>query len=169
MRILYCHGAGSEPQGTWVQALRAAGYELLAPDYRGLDVDTAADLIRYQILDQASPPIVVGHSFGGAVSLLAAIRAEGAGGLTAGLVLGAPALFLAEAVAHPNRLRCPAVPVILMHGIRDEKIPIELSRGFAREHDVQLIEVDDDHRLGCSHDVMLEAVAALSGGAHGRP
>jgi pimeloyl-ACP methyl ester carboxylesterase len=160
MRVLFCHGAWQDPRGRFSQALAAAGHDVIAPDYRGLDLATAADIITYQILDQSQPLVVVGHSFGGAVGLLAVIRAATAGGTTAGLLLCAPALFLAEAVAGPERLRCP-VRVILIHGTRDEAIPIALSRGFAREHDAQLIEVDDGHALSRSHSVVLDAIAAL--------
>jgi alpha-beta hydrolase superfamily lysophospholipase len=152
--------APGEPQGRLGQALAAAGYDVLAPNYRGLDLETAADIITYQLLEQELPLVVVGHSFGGAVGLLAAIRAASAGRATRGLILCAPALFLAEAVAGPERLRCPT-QIILIHGSRDEAIPIALSRGFAREHDARLIEVDDDHALSRSYGVVLEAVAAL--------
>jgi pimeloyl-ACP methyl ester carboxylesterase len=160
--VLFCHGAGVEPRGPSGAALVAAGYDVIAPDYRGLDLATATEIITYQILDQEHPPLMVGYSFGGAVALLAAIQAARAGHTTAGLVLCAPALFLAETVVGPERLRVPA-PAILIHGTMDEAVPVALSRGFAREHDVRLREVDDDHTLSRSLGVILETIAALHG------
>jgi pimeloyl-ACP methyl ester carboxylesterase len=142
--------------------LVSAGYQVIAPDYRGLDLETASDMIMYQLLDDAEHrQLLVGHSFGGAVALLAARQAVKRGAVLAGLVLCAPAVFLAEALVKPERLPCPAAPAIILHGVRDTLIPIELSRGFGREHDLTLIEANDDHALLGSLDVIAEAVAAL--------
>ena len=160
MKVLFCHGARQDPHGRFSQALAAAGHEVIAPNYRGLDVVTAADIVTYQILDQREPLVVVGQSFGGAVALLAVNRAGAARGPATRLLLCAPALFLAEEVTRPERLRCPAA-VILIHGTRDETIPIELSRAFAREHAARLVEVDDDHGLSRSHGAVLEAITSF--------
>ncbi len=161
-RVLFCAGAGADPRGALYQALLSAGYEVLAPDYRGLDVATAADILMYQILDKPQQPqILVGHSFGGAVALLAVLQAARKGATVSGMVLCAPAIFLAQAVMAPGRLPCPAAPTVLLHGVRDEAIPITLSREFAREHDLPLVEVSDDHRLRGSFAAVLEAVAAV--------
>jgi len=54
-------------------------------------------------------------------------------------------------------LFCPA-PTTIVHGRHDEVIPIEASRRFARDHGARLVEVEDDHTLARSLDVILHAV-----------
>jgi pimeloyl-ACP methyl ester carboxylesterase len=141
----------------------AAGHEVSAPDYRGLDLATAADILMYQILDEPQQAqILVGHSFGGAVAFLASLQAARKGATVAALVLCAPALFAAQALMAPARLPCPVAPTILVHGAHDKVIPIDLSRGFAREHDLSLVEVDDGHRLLQSMGTILEAFTTIT-------
>jgi protein-tyrosine phosphatase/predicted esterase len=161
-RVLYCAGANGNPHGARYQALVTAGHDVFAPDYRGLDVATAADIIMYQILDMPTrTQILVGHSFGGAAAMLAALAAARRGATVTGLVLCAPAIFVAQAVMAPSRLPAPPAPSILIHGLHDDVIPIELSRGFAREHDLECLEVSDDHALLRSLDTIIEAVARI--------
>lgn len=164
-RVLYCAGAKANPHGARYQALVTAGYDVFAPDYRGLDVATAADIIMYQILDRPThTQILVGHSFGGAAALLAALEAARRDAAVMGLVLCAPAIFVAQAVMAPARLPSPPAPSILIHGAQDRVIPIELSRGFAREHGLTFLEVSDDHALLQSLDTITEAVATIKNG-----
>jgi protein-tyrosine phosphatase len=164
-RVLYCAGANGDPHGARYQALVTAGHEVFAPDYRGLDVATAADIIMYQILDMPDrTQILVGHSLGGAAALLAALAAAKRGATVTGLVLCAPAIFLARAVLAPARLSSPPAPSIVIHGLHDDVIPIELSREFAREHDLECLEVSDDHALLRSLDTIIEAVARIGSG-----
>ncbi len=41
-----------------------------------------------------------------------------------------------------------ACPTLILHGTKDDVVPIEVSRAYARERpNVRLVEVDDDHRL----------------------
>ncbi|MCB9882140.1 MAG: alpha/beta fold hydrolase [Planctomycetes bacterium] len=55
--------------------------------------------------------------------------------------------FLVDAERHPPFPRL-SHPVLLIHGTRDEIVPIETSREVARRgRDVTLIERDDDHAL----------------------
>jgi len=79
----------------------------------------------------------------------------------AGLVLCAPALGVQEPPATDVALRA-VVPTAIVHGVRDDVVPIEVSRAFARDDDaglVRLIEVDDDHRLSNSLDLLVRVVA----------
>lgn len=65
--------------------------------------------------------------------------------------------FVEDFRTHPPfpEVSCPTV---IVHGTRDEVVPIESSREYARERDhVRLIEVDDDHGLAGSVDP-IEAV-----------
>jgi pimeloyl-ACP methyl ester carboxylesterase len=56
------------------------------------------------------------------------------------------------------------VPVLIIHGRRDEVVDIELSRAWKRnKRHVRLVEVDDGHELAGSLDLILrEADAFLS-------
>lgn len=100
------------------------------------------------LLEAANHPVVVGSSYGGITALCASIRATEAGYPITALVLCAPALGRSEPPADTMRLY-PPVPTVIIHGVGDNVVPIEVSRSFAAAHpdDVRLIEVDDDHRL----------------------
>lgn len=63
-----------------------------------------------------------------------------------------------DAQQHPARpqVECPTV---IIHGTRDESVPIACSRSYAAAHPhVELIEVDDDHSLADSLE-LIERVA----------
>ena len=164
MTILFAHGLESGPVGRKSQALVDAGYEVIAPDCRGLDLaQRVARLVDSLVAAQASGvlPLLVGSSFGGIAGLVAALVATERGVTLPGLVLCAPALMLPPPPATVERLRCPA-RTIVVHGTRDEVIPLELSRRFAAEHGAALREVDDDHGLGhAGLPVILAAVREL--------
>lgn len=52
------------------------------------------------------------------------------------------------------------VPVLIVHGVRDQVVPVDLSREFARgKRHVRLVEVDDGHELANSIPVVLEETA----------
>jgi len=60
--------------------------------------------------------------------------------------------FVVDSRRHPGfpEVRCPTR---IVHGTRDDVVPIELSRRYERDRGhVRLIEVDDDHRLQGSLD-----------------
>lgn len=164
MTILFAHGLESGPVGRKSQALVDAGYEVIAPDCRGLDLaQRVARLVEALVAAQASGvvPLLVGSSFGGIAGLVAALVATERGVTLPGLVLCAPALMLPPPPETVERLRCPA-RTIVVHGTRDEVIPLELSRRFAAEHGAALREVDDDHGLGhAGLPVILAAVREL--------
>jgi pimeloyl-ACP methyl ester carboxylesterase len=79
-RVLLVHGLSSESSGWWrvAEALAASGWSVTAVDLRGHGDAPRAE--RYQLDDFASDlpgsgwDLVVGHSLGGAVSVLAAQR-----------------------------------------------------------------------------------------------
>jgi pimeloyl-ACP methyl ester carboxylesterase len=147
MTILFAHGLESGPIGRKSQALLDAGYEVIAPDGRGCDLAQRVAGLVAALVAAEHPPLVVGSSFGGIAGLVAALVAAERGVVVPGLVLCAPALMLPPPDGTVEGLWCPA-PTIIVHGTRDEVIPIEVSRRFAREHGARLREVDDDHGLG---------------------
>lgn len=166
MKILFAHGLESAPIGRKSQALIDAGYEVIAPDGRGRSLGERIEMLVETITNRPTPPLLVGSSFGGIAGLVAAIMAAERGVVVPGLVLCAPALMLPLPPNTVPALRCPA-PTIVVHGTRDEVIPIEVSRGFAREHGATLHEVDDDHRLAeAGLIVILDAVRTLAQDPH---
>lgn len=151
-RIVFCHGLESGPHGRKYHALVDAGLAVEAPDFRGEDLATRVAHLREVIAERDEPTLLVGSSFGGATAVLAAhgeprVRA---------LVLCAPALRLVD-TAQP----APA-PCVVVHGTRDDVCPIEHSRAYAAHADVRLIEVEDDHRLADSLDVIVDEVGAAA-------
>lgn len=117
------------------------------------------------LLRTADTPLVVGSSYGGITALCSAIEHTEAGGALTGLVLCAPALARAEPPAAEMELYAP-VRTIIIHGTGDDIIPIEISRRFAAAHDqVELIEVDDGHRLANSRDLIVDAVRRFTAAA----
>lgn len=60
----------------------------------------------------------------------------------------------------------PEVPceTLIIHGTRDETVPVSLSREYAATRPfVRLLEVDDDHALGASHDRIFAEVQRFFG------
>lgn len=54
------------------------------------------------------------------------------------------------------------LPCTIVHGVNDPDVPIELSRLYVRDNlNVRLVEVDDDHTLMASMDVVLNELQAL--------
>jgi alpha/beta superfamily hydrolase len=84
--------------------------------------------------------VLVGSSMGGHVSAAAATR------LKAGaLFLLAPAFYMPGFEKYtPQDV---AVPTAIVHGWRDEVVPVENSIRWAREHRATLHVLDSDHRL----------------------
>jgi pimeloyl-ACP methyl ester carboxylesterase len=66
--------------------------------------------------------------------------------------------FLESARRQPGTPEVPC-PTCILHGVRDEIVPVEQSRRYAstRPH-VQLIELDDDHALTASLDRVVDEV-----------
>ena len=161
--LLFAHGLESGPVGRKSQALLDAGYEVIAPDCRNEDLGLRVQRLLQAIEAMPSPGVLVGSSFGGIAGLVAAIVAADRGRPLPGLVLCAPALMLPPPPGTAASLRRPA-PTIIVHGVADEVIPVQLSRDFAREHGAELREVDDGHGLGeAGLPVILDAVAQLAG------
>jgi acetyl esterase/lipase len=134
------------------------------------DVAVALDAIPDLLAPYATePPVVLGHSAGGHLALWAATRPDarmravvslaGCADLilcsTLGLGDGATDLLLGGspdtvpdryAYADPAHLPRPSVPVMLLHGTADDRVPIEVSRSYAVRTGAPLWELPDtDH------------------------
>lgn len=155
--LIYAHGRDGTPWGAKVSALRAAGFEVQAPDLRG--VNLAGRIARLDEATRKSPGLLVGSSYGGLAATILAMRHPER---FSAIVLLAPALQLYEPpVQDPNQLWLPqSVRAHIVHGTRDETVPVDVSRRFVARSGphVRLTEVDDDHRLGASTATILQAV-----------
>jgi alpha/beta superfamily hydrolase len=82
----------------------------------------------------------VGSSMGGHVSAVAAARAR-----ARGLFLLAPAFYMPGFEAYtPQDVPCPTV---IVHGWRDDIVPVDNSIRWAREYRAALHILESDHRL----------------------
>ncbi|MEH2247011.1 YqiA/YcfP family alpha/beta fold hydrolase [Nostoc sp.] len=67
--------------------------------------------------------------------------------------------FVTDAAQYQEKLLQRPIPTLILHGKKDEVIPIEASHDFARSRPwVELVELDSDHALG---DVMEEILQAI--------
>ena len=143
--MVWSHGRDSGPFGAKFDALaetaRNRGLEVIAPDYCGLfDPAERVEVLRKHCRDLTRPPLLVGSSMGGLVSVLYAQEAE-----ATGLFVLAPAVHLAGWPFEDRPLKTASVAVV--HGWRDEVIPVDNAVRFARDHRAALHVVDDGHRL----------------------
>lgn len=158
MRVLFMHGLESSPQGNKALYL-ARHFEAHTPamdtgDFQACLAQQTAAIAEFR------PDVVIGSSFGGALAVLMLVRGAWTG----------PTLLLAQASARFDpTLELPAdVPVLLVHGTRDDVIDIEGSRRLARTgtpERVRLVEVDDGHRLESllATDRLAELVREVAG------
>jgi pimeloyl-ACP methyl ester carboxylesterase len=160
--IVFAHGLEGSPQGTKAQRLRRLGLPLEVPDLRGVDLRGRYDHI--ERITRGGGVLLVGSSYGG---LVAALLAQRHPGRFTGMVLCAPALGWREP---PNTdpdglLAPPGLPVVVLHGLHDDIVPIDLSRAYRDRSGpgVTLHELDDGHALRGSLELLCEAVLALVG------
>lgn len=158
MTVVFCHGLEGSPQGKKAQALRAAGLDVVAPDFTGQDL--AARVATLLPVLAAHPGCtLVGSSYGGLAALCGAILHTRAGGRIRGLVLCAPALLRSEPPADVTGL-APPCPTICIHGRRDALIPVDLVEAWAARHANVALELrDDEHVLANSLDRIVAAAA----------
>lgn len=160
MTVVFCHGLEGSPQGKKAQTLRAAGLDVVAPDFTGMQL--AARVATLLPVLAAHPDCtLVGSSYGGLTALCGAILHARAGGRVRGLVLCAPALFRAEPPADTLELVAPC-PTIVIHGLRDALIPASLVEAWAAAQPaVRLQLVDDEHVLAGSLSLIAAAAREL--------
>ncbi len=141
LRVQFIHGLEGSPQGRKAQ-LFAQHFEAATPAMNTADFSGCVEL-QAKTLREFEPHVLVGSSFGGAVAVTLLRQAVWKG----------PTLLLAQAaLRYDQQARLPeGVPVVLVHGTRDDVIDIADSRALARTGTpglVRLVEVDDAHDLG---------------------
>ncbi len=161
MRVIFSHGHLSSPESRKIRELaplaKARGCQVEAIDYRDLRDDPVGRIERLsaRLADLEPPPLLVGSSLGGLVSVAAAERKP-----VAGLFLLAPALFLEDripggVVRSAYQPRSSLISVV--HGWKDDVIPWRHSLRFAEQQAGSLHLFDADHRL----ESVLPAIARL--------
>jgi pimeloyl-ACP methyl ester carboxylesterase len=137
--VVFSHGKETGPWGSKITAMAATGRELglavESVDYQGIE-----DKLVQLGSTMTGSMVLVGSSRGGHVSAAAAhpLRARG-------LFLLAPAFYMAGFEAYtPQQVDCPTA---IVHGWRDDIVPVENSIRWAREHRAALHILESDHRL----------------------
>ena len=131
---------------TLARALAELGYEAWRPNFRGVgetegkhdegrgEVDDLAAVLAHARSDPSTPVALAGFSFGAAMVALLADRLRAEGKPAERIVL------VGAAVTH---FAVPAVPAdtVVIHGERDDTIPLTAVLDWARPHDVPVIVV----------------------------
>ncbi|MGD8977869.1 MAG: alpha/beta fold hydrolase [Gammaproteobacteria bacterium] len=143
--VCFSHGQESGPWGTKISAMadlaRDRGCEVESLDYRGLDQpgDRVERLIGHcRDLDQRL--VLVGSSMGGHVAATASSKLQ-----VEGLFLIAPAFYMPG--YEPLTPTPRAARISVVHGWRDDVVPVANSIRWATEHRAELHVIDGDHRL----------------------
>lgn len=144
-KVVFSHGKESGPWGAKITAMAAVvrdlGGAVESVDYRGMD-DPAARVDKLIGLASSSEDsvVLVGSSMGGHVCAAAAAEVR-----PQGMFLLAPAFYMPGFENFtPREVPCSTV---IVHGWRDDIVPIDNSIRWAREHCAALHILDSDHRL----------------------
>jgi pimeloyl-ACP methyl ester carboxylesterase len=146
--VVFSHGKDSGPWGKKINALaetaRSETYKVDSIDYRGLDdPDERVQRLVEGCRELQGELVLVGSSLGAYVACQAASTLH-----ARGLFLMAPAVYMdGLAPLRPRGIDCP---VTVIHGWKDEVVPVDHSVRFAREHRATLHLVNDDHALHAS-------------------
>jgi hypothetical protein len=152
VKLFFCHGLEGSPQGRKVQALRAAGHEVIAPELP-TDFDQAVR-IATTAAKAESVDLLIGSSRGGAVAMVLA-RTR--------LV---PLILLAPAWRNNKVDPVVEADTRIIHGIKDVIVPLADSIQLEEDNGLpagNLIPVNDEHRLSSTLalSALLHAVASF--------
>jgi len=143
--VVFSHGKESGPWGAKITAMAEVVRDLdlgvESVDYRGMDdpVQRVEKLLAVG-RELRGPIVLVGSSMGGHVAAAAASRLE-----AAALFLLAPAFYMPGFEKYtPQDV---AMPTAIVHGWRDEIVPVDNVIRWAREHRATLHILDSEHRL----------------------
>jgi pimeloyl-ACP methyl ester carboxylesterase len=143
--VVFSHGKDGDPWGNKILALadvaRARGMHVESVDYRTID-DPAARVSKLHefVRTLASPLVLVGSSLGGHVSATVAQSLP-----VKGMFLMAPAFYMPGFERYtPKPTGCP---VAIVHGWRDDIVPVENSFRWGKEASATLHILDGGHRL----------------------
>ncbi len=143
--VIFSHGQESGPWGTKIRAMaaevRSLGCDADSVDYRGIsDPGERVSKLLAHCAGIDAPLILVGSSMGGHVATAAAAELG-----AAGLFVLAPAYFMpGYELLTPQP---PGMPIAIVHGWRDDVVPVENSVRFAEACQAELHILDSGHRL----------------------
>lgn len=142
--VCFAHGKESGPWGRKITHLaeiaRRRGWRVESPDYSFTqDPDARVDHLRSLALRDTPPLVLAGSSMGGYVSAVVSSDWH-----PAGLFLMAPALYMPgyEADVSPHAGR-----VAVVHGWRDDIIPVDNALAYARRYRADCHLLDSGHTL----------------------
>jgi pimeloyl-ACP methyl ester carboxylesterase len=166
MKLCFLHGLDSSPQGTKASFLRDYDPSCLIPNLP-LDVNERLKVLKHAL---RAPVLLVGSSLGGLTALMYAMSHPE---MLHGLVLLAPAVGIkVEGIFTEKHKRIMSsvyipqgIPTKLIVGLRDEVIPLSSIRAMVERSpdpaNIQLLEVDDDHDLHKSLDLILQSIERI--------
>jgi pimeloyl-ACP methyl ester carboxylesterase len=143
--VIFSHGQESGPWGTKIRAMadlaRELGCEVESIDYQGIaDPSDRVQKLIDEARDNDDKLVLVGSSMGGHVATAAAADLN-----AAALFVLAPAYYMPgyeDLTPVP-----PDIPIVIVHGWRDDIVPVENSIRFAKNCRASLYLIDGDHRL----------------------
>jgi alpha/beta superfamily hydrolase len=142
--VVFAHGKESGPWGTKITHLAAVakqrGFAVLSPDYSFTHDPKARVEHLLQLAPRARQSLVlVGSSLGGYVSAMACAALQ-----PRALFLMAPALYFPGWDDEPEGV--PSLTSVV-HGWKDDIVPVERGQRFAARHQAALHLVDSGHTL----------------------
>lgn len=146
MKLIFSHGKESGPYGRKIISLAqialSKGLHVQSLDYQGIpSPETRAERLIDVLSTTKEPHLLVGSSMGAYVSLVASLSVP-----VAGLFLLAPAVGL-RGYAMQEGFDLTHTPTTMIHGWRDEVVPVRNAIDFAEKHRADLHLLDSDHRL----------------------
>ena len=143
--VIFSHGQESGPWGSKIRAMadlvRNQGCEADSIDYQGIaDPGERVEKLIRDCRGIDDRLVLVGSSMGGHVATAAAAELG-----AAGVFVLAPAYFMPgyEELTPPP----PDMPICIVHGWRDDVVPVENSIRYAQACGAELHIVDGGHRL----------------------
>ena len=143
--VYFSHGQESGPWGTKIQSMaetvRKLGCRAESVDYQGIADPTArVEKLLAECANVDEPLLLVGSSMGGHVATAAAAELG-----ARGLFVLAPAYYMAG--YEELTPAAPDLPIMIVHGWRDDVVPVDNSIRYARASHATLHVLDGNHRL----------------------
>ena len=161
--LVWAHGLWGSPNGSKVTAIRESGIEVISPDFNEMELIDRVELLKETI--EIGNVVLAGSSWGGLACALTALQKPEK---LKGLLLLAPALHYPESPNdEPEKLIAPdSVPVTIIHSTTDDIVPISASKNYIERsgNNVQLIEVEDNHVLEDSIELIISEAKKLLNG-----
>jgi len=149
-RVIFSHGLASSPDSIKIRLLSEIaaykGFPTHAIDYRDTqDPRLRAERLAAHVSQEEPPPVLVGSSMGGSISLAVAADRP-----VAGLFLMAPAVGLRGYPTFPIAPQSDHIAIVAAWG--DEIIPPENIFDLGKRTRARLLFLDSDHRLSDKHE-----------------